>query len=245
MIRRTVSAALLLRDAFTGQTFSSGSSMHCLLDGRPLQRPIWKREGYLVLTDLAPGEHVLRVCRSGYRDELIRFTAEDGAPLEDTISLKPGKGYRFPPETVRVSLSLLRGGKPAPCERLWLGQQLRSRLRLAQEKAEAGDELVRVFCEGNVSQLPIPGHFLLTDKTPELVYLRSVHGETAAFAPALTLAHVRGTQFVPMQSYETDDTGMLQVLLREPGTLFGFCGGKVFEAGLSAGGQDLTWKLEG
>ena len=245
MIRRTASAVFLLRDGFSGATLTDGSSTRCLLDGRPLRRPLWKREGYLVLTDLEPGEHSLLISRRGYRDELVSILVSEGRPAEDTISLKPGVGYRFPHETVRVSLALRRGKDPAAGEQIWLGMQQRSRLRLAQEKAESGDGEAHLFCEGNASLLPIPGHFLLADKkTPELVYLRSLRGETGEFAPPLTLSHARGTEFIPIQPYSADEAGRVQVLLREPGTLVGFSGGKVFEALLSAGEQELEWKLE-
>ncbi len=174
MIRRTVSAAFLLRDAFTGAVLSDGAATRCLLDGRPLQRPVWKQDGYLVLTDLAQGEHTLLLSRRAYRDESVTFHVEDGATMEDTISLKPGAGYRFPSDTVRVSLTLRRGTSAAAGEMLWLGVQPRSRLKLAQEKTEPGEKLARLFCEGNSALLPIPGHFLIRGKaSPELAYLRS------------------------------------------------------------------------
>ena len=63
MILRTANAVFLMRDGFTGKTLTDGSAMRCLLDGRPLRRPIWKRDGYLVLTDLAPGAHGIFIRR--------------------------------------------------------------------------------------------------------------------------------------------------------------------------------------
>ena len=245
MIRRTASAVFLLRDGFTGVTLTDGPATFCLVDGRPLRRPIWKKDGYLVLTDLASGEHVLQLKRSGYRDETVTLQVRDGDTIEDTISLKPGAGYRFPRETVRVSLALMRGKDPAAGERIWLGVVPSQRLKLAQEKAEAGDDEAHLFCEGNPALLPVPGHFLMMDKTaPELVYLRSLRGETAEFFPPLERDHGRGTEFVPMQTYEADAHGTMQVLLREPGTLIGLCADQVYEAALAAGEQNLEWKLE-
>jgi hypothetical protein len=246
MIRRTVSAAFLLRDGFTGRTLSDGAQTRCLLDGRPLQRPVWKRDGYLVLTDLAPGPHQLLIRRSAYQDELVSLFVRDGAALEDTISLKPGAGYRFPPETVRVTLKLKKGRRAVSGALFWLGVQPRTRLALAQEKAEAGDAQAHLFCEGSPALHPIPGHFLLADrKAPELVYLRSLRDETGEFSPPLTLPHVRGTELIAMQSYSSDKAGCAQVLLRAPGTLLGFCNGAVLEAPVHSGEQSLEWILEG
>lgn len=246
MIRRTASAVFLMRDGFTGATLTNGSATRCFLDGEPLRRPLWKREGYLVLTDLAPGEHVLRISRSGYQDEEIPLTVDEGRPTEDTIALKPGAGYRFPPETVRVELILRRDGAVSAGERIWLGVPTRTRLKLAQEKTEPGDNSAHLFCEGNASLLPVPGHFLLTDrKAPELAYLRSLCDEIGEFAPPLTLSHARGTELVPMQIYTADETGTVRVLLREPGILMGFCAGGVYETPLKPGGKTIEWKLEG
>ena len=246
MIRRTASAVFLLRDGFSGVTLTNGSATRCLLDGEPLRRPVWKREGYLVLTDLTPGEHILQISRSGYQDEFVPITVAEGRPTEDTIALKPGAGYRFPQETVHVALALRRGTDPATDEQIWLGVPPRTRLKLAQDKTEKGDAEAHLFCEGNAALLPIPGHFLLTDrKAPELVYLRSLCGETGEFAPPLAIPHGRGTEFVPMQLYRADAAGAVRVLLREPGTLLGFCAGKVYEAQLQPGEQKIEWKLEG
>ena len=246
MIQRRVSAVLLLRDGFSGKTLTDGAGTRCLLDGRPLRRPIWKRDGYLVLTDLDAGEHVLELQRSGYQTETVPLQVEGSAPIEDTVALKPGKGYRFPPETVRVTISLRRGGAPAAGERIWMGMRSRQMLKLAQEKVSGGDCEARLFCEGNAALMPIPGHFLLADgKVPELAYLRSLHDEAGEFAPPLQSDHGRGTELIPMQAYALDGAGAVCVLLREPGTLTGFFAGKTFEAQLHAGEQAVEWVLEG
>ncbi len=246
MIRHTAAAAFLLRDGFSGSVLTDFSANRCFLDGRPLRSPLWKREGYLVLTDLAPGEHQLVIRRAGFREETVLVRVAEGRPVEDTISLKPGAGYRFPQGTVRISLTLSQGQGPAAGQQVWLGTVPRSRLKLAQEKTEAGDEEAHLFCEGNPAQLPIPGHFLLADgKAPELAYLRSVRDDTGRFYPPMTLSHPRGTELIPMQAYTADASGKVEVLLRESGKLTGYAGGRLFETLLQAGGQSLEWKLEG
>ena len=246
MIRRMASAVFLIRDGFSGATLTNGAATRCLLDGLPLHRPLWKKEGYLVLTDLTPGEHILQISRSGFQDELISFSVNEEKPLEDTIALKPGAGYRFPRETVRVTLSLGRGGAPASSERIWLGIKPRTRLKLAQEKGDAGSAEVHLFCEGIAALIPIPGHFLMADKNvPELVYLKSLCDEIGEFTPPLAHDHGRGTELIPMQLYSADEAGTVRVLLREPGTLTGFADGKVYEVDLHSGEQMIEWDLEG
>ena len=245
MINRRVSAAFLLRDGFTGRPLAEPSATRCLLDGRPLKRPVWKRYGYLVLTDLEPGEHELLISRYGYRDELVKMNISDDSVLEDSVSLKPGTGYRFPPETVRVALSLRSSGSASSGVQLWLGVKPRTRLVIAQESAEAGEEHARLFCEGSAALLPIPGHFLIADRTaPELVYLRSLRDEECAFSAPLANKHERGTELIPVQSYTADSEGAVQVLLPEPGTLVGFFGGRLFCEVLDSGAQALNWDAE-
>ena len=246
MIQRRVDAALLMRDGFTGRVFADGAGTRCLLDGQPLKSPIWKKEGYLILTDLAPGAHELRVCRDGYREEVVPLET-GGAPVEDTVALKPGERYRFPAETASIVLTLCRGKERASGEQIWIGAaSQRCKLKLAQDKAGDGDVQAHLFCDGNAALLPIPGHFLLMDKKePELVYLRSFHDETAKFAQALRHTHSRGVELVPMQAYRADGDGVVRVLLREPGARVGFCGKQIFQAELQAGEQSAEWKLEG
>ncbi len=246
MIWRTVSAALLLRDGFTGRALTGSAATRCFLDERPLLRPIWKRDGYLVLTDIPPGKHELLICRSGYRDERISLQVPAHGPAEDTVCLKPGVGYLFPSGTVRVTISLRRGPTAASGERIWIGAQSRARLVLAQEEAKAGDSHAKLFCEGSRALLPIPGHFLMEDKnTAELVFLRSLQGENGEFAPGLTARHARGTELVAVQSYTADGAGRLQVHLHQPGRLIGCLTDRVLSADLSAGENFLEWNLEG
>ena len=89
MIRRKVSAALLVRDGFTGQPIQSGSALLCRLNGQRI-RPVFKNGGYLVLTDLDAGEHSLSLTARGFVTETVSLTV-GGAPLETEIALRPGR----------------------------------------------------------------------------------------------------------------------------------------------------------
>ena len=245
MILRKVSAAFLMRDGFTGRTLTGASGTVCLLDGRPLMRPVWKKDGYLVLTDIGLGEHELVIKRCGYREESVQISVMDDSVLEDTISLKPGAGYRFPPDTVRVALSFKNSINSASGIRIWLGTQTRTKLVLSQERAEAGESAARLFCGGSTAQLPVPGHFLMMDKaSTELVYLRSFRDEKGEFSEPLRSAHTRGTELVPMQQYAADGEGKVQILLPEPGTLVGFFGDRVKSFSLKPGIQSIIWGSE-
>lgn len=246
MIQRKVNAALLLRDGFTGRTFPDGAGTQCLLDGVRLRKPVWKQEGYLVLTDLAPGEHTLTLRRPGYREETVTFRAEPDRVLEDAIEFKPGEGYRFPEGTVRAAVSLLRGKQPADGARIWICAPGAAALRLAQDKNAPVEKVIRTYCVGSPARLPVPGHYLLADKAaPELVYVYTLGAESAELAEAPAAGHPRGTELLPVQAYTADADGRIEVLLRAAGTLTALFEGKIFTAELAQERQEIVWKLGG
>ena len=243
MIRRAVSAALLLRDGFTGQAIRGAAGTLCTLDGQPF-RGVWKNGGWLVLTDLAPGEHTLVIRHAGYLPETVLLTASAGVWREDIITLKPGAGYRFPGETVRVNLRVSDGGEPLSERELWLGIPQRARLKIAQDPGKEPEKTVRLFCQGNPEQLPVPGHFLAADaKNPERLFLRQLEGETGSLNAPMEKVHQRGVELIPVQRYLTDGEGMLRILLRSPGTLSAFCSGIWKTMEVTAGEQSLEWDL--
>ena len=108
MIRRRVSAALLLRDGFTGFTLSPAAAILCRLDGRAI-RTMRKNDGYLVLVDLEPGDHTLSITVRGYREEVFPFTVPAQGALEAEIALTPGAGYPFPADTACLRVTVPGG----------------------------------------------------------------------------------------------------------------------------------------
>ena len=101
MIHVRVSAVCRLRDGFTGRPIPLGAAS-CSLDGRRL-RPVEKPGGYLILTDLPPGRHLLVLRAAGYQEE--RTELETGERiLETDVTLKPGAGYPLPPGAARLEL---------------------------------------------------------------------------------------------------------------------------------------------
>ncbi|MBR1659655.1 MAG: hypothetical protein IJ705_05010 [Oscillospiraceae bacterium] len=245
MIRRAVSAALLVRDGFSGAVLGDGSGTRCILDGRPV-RPIWKRDGYLVLTDLESGEHSLTLQRQGYLDETVLLNSRRGSFREGTVSLKPGPGYRFPAGTARLTLSLTREKNQAvqAGTELWIGISGALRLKLAQDKSQELTEIIRVFYQGAASQYPAPGWFLAADeKAPELLFLRGLYEEEAELSAPMTSAHGRGTELVAVQPYVTDADGRVSVLFRQAGTAFMLCGGAWMQTEIQAGEQSLEWMI--
>ncbi len=237
MIRRTVSAALLLRDSFTGRPVLPAAGILCHLDGKPV-RQVQKPEGYLILTDLEPGGHILSLRCKGYREEEIPLTVPERGVTERELDLTPGAGYPFPAETARLRLTVPGAGG----ETLWAAMAGHSRLKLAQEKSREEKTAVRLFCSGDPARLPVPGTFLAIDEEgPELIRLRALRGDTGEFFAPMLKAHPRNTELRPARSYRADGEGKAELLFPRGGEVFLLCRDRWTRTEVSPGDQDLLW----
>lgn len=243
MIRRQVSAAVLLRDGFTGRVLTGGTV--CRLDGQPI-RPLWKPEGYLILENLTPGTHRLELLRGGFCPAELTLEIREGTLREETVDLQPGPGYPFPPETAALTVQV-QGKKGVPAgELLWMGMPGDAALRLAQDKCLEAGTSVRLFCQGPQIRLPVPGRFLVAGpKGAEIVVLRSLRDGIGQLEAPLTLPHGRGTEWIPVQCQPLDDTGCAVMRFRHLGTVSMFCRGVWTKTPIECGEQEFLWKLEG
>lgn len=214
MIHVRVSAVCRLRDGFTGRPIPLGASS-CSLDGRRL-RPVEKPGGYLILTDLPPGRHLLVLRAAGYQEERAELET-GGAILETDVTLKPGAGYPLPPGSARLELRVTQKKSPAADRLVWLASSGGAELKLAQTWAAAGEDSFRLFRRG--AAVPVQGDHLLCDgKNSEIVTLRELIGETASLAAPLARDHGRGCVLLPAQRYRTDGAGALRAAFRAPCT---------------------------
>lgn len=239
MIRRRVSAALLVRDAFTGLALPPGSGTLCTVDGQPFT-PVWKDGGYLVLTDLPAGEHTVTLRRHGYLEETLTVPAADGRAWEGWTGLRPGPGYAFPAGTAWVCLRLLEKKKPLAGAEVWLAPDGGGRLKLAQDQAKAGDRELKLFYAGPESRLPVPGDFLIVDKkNPETAALECMRSGRAGLARPLEYDHARGKELMSAQRYGTGGNGEISCVLRESGKLWVLCAGRLSELDVQPGENRL------
>lgn len=237
MIRRSVSAAFLLRDGFTGRPVAPASVL-CAVDGYSV-RPMMKSDGYLVVTDLEPGEHLLSLRCFGYREEAVPLTVPAKGTAEGEIDLTPGAGYRFPPDTARLRLTV----PGAPGEELWAAYPGRVKLKLAQKKKAGKDTVIRVFCAGDPARLPVPGTFLTIDETnPEVVRFLSVREEAGQLAAPLGKDHNRGVELRPARRFRTDGEGTVELLFPQGGEIHLFFRDQLKKTKLMPGDQTLLWE---
>ena len=242
MIRRVVSAALLVRDAFTGQPIVSGASLRCALDGQSV-RPLWKPGGYLVLTDLAPGEHSLLLSCRSFRDQVHSFSTENGM-WEREIDMEPAENYPNLRGAALLRLTLKGKHGPEAGASLWAAVSDPVSLRLAQAPDNETTEL-RLICRGPAERLSLPGWFLAADEGkegPELLHLRYLRGETGIFDAPMTKKHPRGTELFRARQLVADADGRIDAAFRSGGKLVLFQDGKWKTFALETGTQTLEWK---
>jgi len=241
MIRRHVSAALLVRDGFTGQPIASGSAVLCRLNGQSV-RPVFKPGGYLVLTDLEAGQYTFSLSARGFHTETVLFAVERNRILEMDVFLKPDARYGFPPDTARLRLELEGPGGALGGEDFWAGRPASVQLRLAQSVKPGESGPVRLYCSGTPARLPIPGQFLLCDeKQPELVRLREVRNESGELDSAMAFPHARGTGLVPAMRFVSDGEGRAELAFPRGGSAALFCKGRMKYVELRPGTVDLRW----
>ena len=237
MIRRRVSAALLLRDGFTGRALSPAAAVLCKLDGRSI-RTMRKTDGYLVLVDLEPGDHTLSLNARGYREEIYPFAVPAQGALEAEIALTPGAGYRFPADTACLRVTIPGGAG----ELLWAAQAGRDLVKLGQKKKNDPPAALRLFCSGNPARLPVPGPFLaLDEKGPEVVRLTALQAESGELAEPFAKSHPRGTELRPARAFRTDGEGKTELLFPQGGEVFLYCREQWLRTELQPGEQDLVW----
>ena len=85
MIRVHVSAVCRVRDGFTGQPVETAGLL-CSLDDQSC-RPVCKPGGYLILTDLPAGRHVLVLTAAGFQREQLELTTGGGTEELDVSML--------------------------------------------------------------------------------------------------------------------------------------------------------------
>lgn len=216
MIVFHASAVCRVRDGYTGRPME-GSALLCTLDGAAV-RPLAKPDGYLVLLDLASGDHRLALWSHGYQEEWVDFCCGQGT-RELEITMKPGEGYPFREEVTRLALTVTEGDAPVVGRQLWLAAPAGGELKIAQTRAEAGTDRFRLYCKGPEAAVPAGAYLIADGPDSEIVVLRSLEAEEGTLAVPLLRQHGRGRPLLPAQRYHTGEDGCLTAVFRTACTL--------------------------
>lgn len=215
MIRVRLSAALAVRDGFTGKPMAQ-NAVGCILDGQ-VCHPGYRPGGYLIFTNLAPGPHTVVLRGGRYRDEKILLEIPETGHVERNVTLKPAPNYPLYCQMTQLSATLTERGKPVADRTLWVAAKAAmADLKLAQDTAEAGCREAKLYFRGG-PEGRFPGNYLIVDgKNSEVVAISGAEGGHATLDTPLQFSHKRGTAFYPAQEYHTDDKGQILAFFREP-----------------------------
>ncbi len=239
MIRRRVSAVVMLHDSFLGRTVD-GAGARCSLDGFPI-KPQAKPGGLLVWTDLPEGRHTLNISLPGFLEESIVIDIDGDKIWEGFAELRPGRGYLYQGSAVNTVISLMVGDGPLRDAEVWLAHADDPPLKLTQTKAEKGAQTILVFRTNPADILPLPCVFILEDgKKPELIRILSINDKDAQLEAPLGGAHARGKALFPASPYRTNADGKFSVMLRKTGRLMVFYAGRLQAAELKSGNDRIN-----
>ncbi len=213
MIRLQVSAALAVRDGFTGRPIAR-NTVRCFVDGQPF-RPEYRQGGYLVFVNLEPGEHRVLLRGSHYLDEHIRLETRPGVMDEKSITLKPAPNYPFYHAVTQLIVRYREKSQPISGHCLWVSARAAMEdIKIAQDMAEAGSTSARVYFRGG-EEGRFPRNYLILDgKKSEIVHISGCEGGCASFDKPLGQSHKRGVALYPAQAYHTDEKGEILAFFR-------------------------------
>ena len=138
----------------------------------------------------------------------------DGGTRELDITMKPGAGYPFRQTITRLELTVEAAGHPAAGRQLWLAPSGLFELKLAQTKAEAGEEQLRLYCKGPEERAPMGAYLIVDGTNSEIVGLLSFAREMGALTTPLRRTNSRGKLLLPAQRYHTGADGKLAAVFR-------------------------------
>ena len=198
MIRIEVGLALRISDGYTGRTVD-GNTLLFTIDG-VRKKAVTKEGGYCVFTGLSSGSHTVQIESVLYCPE--EFSFETGSGIIPVV-LKPGKNYRYSPQ----STYFLIENKEKEKNEIWVGRILPDlEIKIAQSDLGKGDSELRLYTNGQGSELSLPGIMLILDgkNTEPVVLMEFLEEEKSPLSSSLCSNHKRGCQLVPAQRYEIE-----------------------------------------
>lgn len=209
-MNKHVSLALNLSDGFLNRPVKSFMGMRFFLNGLEV-KPILKTDGWCIFINLPQKTHELRIESRAFAPYVLQFTIEN--PAEDSLevyhTLAPTEKYLFGRRVVTATLRVAYQKAPLVGETVYIAGAAEKPLKLAQDKAAAGDRQYNLFSEKPVQLLNLPGQYLVEDgaKTEVLSLVQKEEDGSFLAAEPLQFEHSRGAAFVPVQAYLAGENG--------------------------------------
>lgn len=166
--------------------------------------PLYKPGGYFIFTDLPPGRTCFEIASSYFRPEkVVADIPEMGNGYVMThLMLNPSRIYPFGGPVTTVSGRITAGTYPFAEQKFHLipggGGEV---MRIAEDKAEAGNCRLKLFAAVPERQLSIPGRYMIKDKEEskrEFCLITGNAGEDGMYPleKGMAYSHLRATTLV-------------------------------------------------
>lgn len=227
MVIKQLSCVFRLKDSCTNRLLTSSEAFfRC--SGRVLRHE-YKTGGYFVLTDMPEGEYIITVTAVGCQRENVPVTVRyDGSSAMDRViflSLNPSPSHPYAGRYPSVC------GKAEGCAEIY-ALSPGGILRVAEDKAAAGVDSVRMFAEGKNPVLP--SDFLLgSGSKAELVTFTDAQSGLYRTRQPIKNAHKRSEPAQPLIKLQCGEDGSFFLLM-----------GGTFSADKQTGKIPLTFAAE-
>jgi len=130
-------------------------------------QPLYKVGGYFVFTDLPAGPTCFEITSPIFRTEkVIADIPEAGSGyIMNHLMMNPSRNYPFGGPVTTVSGRITMGGVPFTEQQFHMipgdGGEV---MKIAEDKAEAGNRQLKLFAAVSERQLSIPGKYMIKDK---------------------------------------------------------------------------------
>lgn len=188
MVIKRLSCVFRLTDGWTNKPLQSAQAAVCCAGKRLAQE--YKEGGYFVITDLPCGEYTFEIKAVGFQLERVCVTVGESANDEVIfMALNPSREHPAAASSTCVC------GSVQDVTQLYL-VRAQGRLCVAEEKAAAGAQEIRMFGEG---KLVLPAYFLLGEGAhAEVVTISSNNGGLCKISRPLKYTHKRSENALPL-----------------------------------------------
>ena len=190
------------------------SEVSISLNNQRLQ-PLYKAGGYFIFTDLTSGRACFEIASPIFRTERIfaDIPAAGSGYIINHLMMNPSRGYPFGGPVTTVSGRIIMGKVPFKEQQFHMipgdGGEV---MRVAEDKAEAGNCSLKLFATVPGRQLSIPGKYMIKDQEEEkrefcLITQNADKDGIYPLEKGMVYSHLRATPLVEVIECATSSDG--------------------------------------
>ena len=193
-----------------------------LVNGQPV-RPLYKSGGYFIFTDMPAGEASFEIVSPVFQKEVISAAipeAGNGYILRHLL-MNPSEAYPFESSVATISGRMLEKKNPLAGRQFHVipgdGGEV---MKIAEDKAEAGNCHIKLFITVPERQLYFPGLYIIKDREEakrEVCLITGRGDQEGSFTleKGMKYSHARGTSLVGVIECTTTADGKFFTALQD------------------------------